>query len=91
MVKAGDLAISLRGRDKGLLMLVIDANEKFVYVVDGKTRKVLTPKKKNKKHLRIVIPAYNESLAEKILKGQAVGNQRISRLIKAEKQKIQED
>ena len=90
-IEQGDLVISKAGRDKGEIFLVVSIENDYVLIVNGRSRKVLTPKKKNEKHLRRVTTVSYKELAEKIRKGDAVGNERVYRLLKAEKQKIQED
>ena len=87
-IEQGDLVVSKAGRDKGEIFLVIKTENDYALIVDGRIRKVLAPKKKNKKHLRSVPTVSYYELAEKIRIGDAVGNQRVYRLLKAEKQKI---
>ena len=90
-IEQGDLVLSRAGRDKGEIFLVVKTESDYALIVNGRTRKVLAPKKKNKKHLTSVATVSYYELAEKIRKGEAVGNEKIYRLLKAEKQKIQED
>lgn len=47
----GSLVYSRAGRDNGTLYLVIKAEDGYVYVADGDTRKVSNPKKKKLKHI----------------------------------------
>lgn len=47
----GDVVISTAGRDCGQVFLVFDVKDDFVYVVNGKLRKISSPKKKNIKHI----------------------------------------
>ncbi len=89
-LKLGDLAISTAGRDKGSIFLITEVEEKFVLIVDGKLRKVLKPKKKNKKHLKKIFNDGLSNLSERIQKGECVGNKRICRAIKTQTKK-QED
>ena len=51
-LNAGDIVCSKAGRDKGKYFVVVatDGSE-FVYICDGKLRKVDKPKKKKIKHL----------------------------------------
>ena len=52
-LQPGQLVRSLAGRDKGkhyLVLRVID--HKYVYLVDGRSRPVARPKRKNKVHLQ---------------------------------------
>ena len=90
-VKIGDVVISKAGRDKGEYFIVVDSKDGYAIIVDGKTRKVRSPKKKNVKHLQIVLSGVEEELALRILKGEPVGNERVKDRIKSQKQKIQED
>lgn len=47
----GQIVKSKAGRDKSNLFVIIDKNEEYVYLVDGKIRKVDHPKKKKVKHI----------------------------------------
>lgn len=89
-IYVGDLVISLTGRDKGKLFLVVCVAENYVKIVDGKFHKLSKPKTKNYKHIKKVLSATFTDIAEKINQGQTVGNKRIYKLIMAEK-KLQED
>ena len=91
VVKIGDLVLSKAGRDKGEYFLVVSVEGSYASIVNGKQRKVLNPKKKNIKHLKKVSTAKLSLIAERILNGKAVGNERVYRAVKAEKEKIQED
>ena len=84
-VKAGDLVVSVSGRDKGEYILVVRAEEKVVYLVNGKTRKAVKPKKKNVKHVKTVKKAVLIELAEKI-NGTPVSDKRVRRLINSVKE-----
>ncbi len=48
----GELVICTAGRENERLMCVVKADEKYVYVCDGKERKLNNPKRKNPKHLK---------------------------------------
>ena len=47
----GDLVLCNAGREKDRLMCVTAFDEKYVYVCDGKERKLNNPKRKNLKHI----------------------------------------
>ena len=49
--RKGELVIRNAGREKDHLMCVLESDEKYVYVCDGKERKLGSPKRKNPKHL----------------------------------------
>ena len=51
-VTLGTVVISSAGRDCGKWMVVTGADGGFVFVADGKERKLAAPKKKNVKHVR---------------------------------------
>lgn len=51
-ITAGMIIISTAGHDKGQLLLVTGADGRFVYLADGKERRLAAPKKKNLKHVR---------------------------------------
>ena len=59
----GRLAFSKAGHDKGKLYLVIREEGERVWLADGRTRGVLTPKKKNRKHIQ---PAGREFTEEEV-------------------------
>lgn len=50
--KAGRVVISSAGHDCGRFMVVTGADGGFIYVADGKERRLESPKKKNIKHVR---------------------------------------
>ena len=90
-VKSGDLILSLAGRDKGNCFLVISVEDDFADIVDGKIHKIQKPKRKNVKHIKTILTAKYKNFADKIKIGLAVGNKTLYQLIKAEKEKLQED
>ena len=90
-VNIGDLVESTAGRDKGEIFLVIKVENEFVFVVDGRTRKVTCPKKKKFKHIKSVCVEVLKALATEIQSGRPVGNDRLKKAIATAKQKIQED
>lgn len=47
----GMLVYSKAGRDKGKLFMVLDAENDFVYLTDGDTRRINNPKRKKIKHI----------------------------------------
>ena len=53
----GQVIKSAAGRDKDYLMTVVAFDESFVYVCDGKERRLGNPKRKNPKH--VTITAYS--------------------------------
>ncbi len=49
----GQVIKSAAGRDKDYLMTVVGFDDKFVYVCDGKERRIGNPKRKNPKHIEM--------------------------------------
>ncbi|MBQ1967305.1 MAG: KOW domain-containing RNA-binding protein [Clostridia bacterium] len=52
-LKKGLIVKSLKGHDKGDLLMIADFDEKRVLLSDGKQRKLMKPKSKNLKHIEI--------------------------------------
>ncbi len=53
-ISIGQIVYAKRGRDKSNPFIVVNLDEDYLYLVDGDTRKLEKPKKKNKKHIQIV-------------------------------------
>ena len=52
--------ISLAGRDRGRVFVVIDHDENYVTLADGMLRSVEKPKRKKLRHIRCLdLPAYD--------------------------------
>lgn len=81
-VSAGDIVLSLAGRDKDVKFLVVYTDDKNAYITDGKVRKVLKLKKKNTKHLKVVSSQVFIDLAEQIMLKKPVSNERVKKAIK---------
>jgi ribosomal protein L14E/L6E/L27E len=54
--------------------LVVDVIDNFAYIVDGKTRKINSPKKKNIKHLERLNVTPLVGVIEKLHANKVVGN-----------------
>ena len=72
-ISKSDIIESLAGRDKGKYFYVIDVEENFVLIADGKGRKLENPKRKKLKHVRRVTRTETR-VATKILNGDKVLN-----------------
>lgn len=67
--KIGMVVRSMAGRDKGKFMVVVSMENGFVYLADGKERKLASPKKKNAKHVSLTKTAVStENLTDKGLR-----------------------
>ena len=51
-IQKSDVVLSLAGRDQGSLFYVLDTQEGFATLADGKARKVEKPKRKKIKHIQ---------------------------------------
>ena len=72
-VDKSSLVVSKAGRDQGQLFYVVDTDEQYVYLADGKSRKLEKPKRKKRKHVQQV-PRTESRIAEKIRNGEKVLN-----------------
>ena len=65
----GRIVRSCAGGDNGKFLVVIKTDEGFVYVADGKERKLASPKKKSLKHVKPTNTVIDtESLTDKKLR-----------------------
>lgn len=71
-IKAGSLVFVTAGRGKGNLFVATDAHDGFVFIADGRKRKLENPKRKNPKHI---------SPAGEILSITGLTNKKLRRLI----------
>ena len=86
-ISRADLVVSLAGRDKGQLFFVLDTDDLFVYIADGKGRRLEQPKRKKRKHVR-KLPQTDTRVAEKIRNGDKVLNSVLRRELAAYGQKF---
>ena len=86
-ISVGAIVQSLAGRDKDGYFLVVKVQDEYAYIVDGRTRKVSAPKRKNLKHL-IKVTSVSEKLIEQIKSGTPIGNERLYRVVKNQIEKI---
>lgn len=77
-ISKSDIIISLAGRDKGKLFYVVDVEENFVLIADGKGRKLENPKRKKLKHVRRVSRTETR-VAVKLQNGDKVLNSELRR------------
>lgn len=69
MIAAGTVVISSAGHDCGRAMMVVRIDGDYIFVADGKERKLEKPKKKNQKHVRVTNRAVNpEELTDRKLR-----------------------
>jgi len=85
-IDKSDVIISRAGRDHGQLFFVMDTDEQYVYLADGRGRKLEKPKRKKRKHVQKL--AQTESrIARKIKNGEKVLNSELRKELAAIGQK----
>ena len=77
----GCFATSIAGHDHNNIYVIIDADDEYVYLVDGKIRKVNNPKKKKLKHAQL-IKRTDDTIACRINNNVALSNEDIKYAIK---------
>lgn len=50
-IQVGSLVVANAGRDKGSLFVAAGVHDGFIFIADGKERKLEKPKRKNVKHI----------------------------------------
>lgn len=68
--RVGEVCVSLAGHDAGTVLVIVGTNDNYVFVADGKTRKISTPKRKKSKHVSVISKLSKQS-CEKIISGDA--------------------
>lgn len=68
--------ISKAGRDKGALYVLKEQAGEYVYLVNGISRPLSSPKKKNKKHIQPIDTVDNE-IKQKLLCGEEIFDKEI--------------
>ena len=63
-----DVVESLAGHDRGKLFLVIGAQGDRILLCDGKNRRLLNPKRKSAKHVRVAFRSSTEPESDKAIR-----------------------
>ena len=68
-INTGDFVISLAGRDRGHIMVVMEVtDELYITAADGKLRSVKKPKKKKIRHIKkLNVPPYSGELTNRFV------------------------
>lgn len=87
-VTKGMVAWSRAGHDSGKLYVIIDLDEQFAYLADGRLKRVESPKKKKWKHIQVrkEVPEEFRELDWDSVKNEDV--KRVIKLIKKESQEV---
>ena len=83
-----DVVISTAGRDAGNLFYVLEADETYLMLVNGKDRTIEKPKRKKRKHTTKVLRSETR-VAEKLRTGDKVLNSELRRDLAYLSQKMQ--
>lgn len=73
-----DVVVSKAGRDQGQWFYVLDMDQSFLFLANGKDRTVDKPKRKKRKHVEKVLRSETR-VAGKILSGDKVLNSELRR------------
>jgi len=68
-----DVVISLAGRDQGQLFYVLEADDTYLMLANGKDRRIEKPKRKKRKHTNKVLRSETR-VAQKLREGDKVLN-----------------
>lgn len=77
------MAVSLAGHDRNRIYVIVGEEEEYVYLADGRGRTCKNPKKKKKKHIRIIKKYRKPEVAEKLLRGESIDVSIIIQEVKA--------
>ena len=77
-ISTADVVISTAGRDPGGLFYVLETDDQFVTLVNGRNRPVEKPKRKKRKHVEKVLRSETR-VAEKLRSGDKVLNGELRR------------
>jgi len=81
-VELADVVISLNGRDKGKRFLVVETEDEYSLLADGKGRRFEKPKRKKNKHIKLE-GRVDGPTAVKLTEGEKITNNEIRRTLAA--------
>jgi len=81
-ISKADIVISINGRDADKRFLVVEIQDEYAMIADGKGRRLEKPKRKKNKHLKFESKAAGP-IAEKLIKGEKVTNNELRRTLAA--------
>lgn len=82
MYTKGQVVFSKSGRDKTMPFIVTDVDGDYVYLADGRLRKLEKPKKKKKMHIQIT-KYVDEDIAKKLQNGEYLNDAAIRKALEA--------
>lgn len=78
-IAKGDLVIATAGREKGKPFFVLDTQDAYLLLADGKRRRIEAPKRKKRMHVRSA--GRELPLAEKIRSSEFITNSELRRAL----------
>ena len=84
-INKSDIVVSTAGRDRGKLFFVLETDGEYALIADGKGRRILKPKRKKMKHLRLAAQS-DCRVAEKLKTGDKVLDSEIRRALASYRQ-----
>jgi len=79
-MNVSDIVISINGRDAGKRFIVIETDQLYSLIADGKGRRYEKPKKKKNKHLKLEGKA-DSQIIERLNAGERISNSEIRRYL----------
>ena len=73
-LSVGAVVMATAGREKNEVFLILQEDKEFVSIVNGATRTIENPKKKNKKHLHLLCKSNTSQLNMKEMSNAQVKN-----------------
>ncbi len=86
----GKLALSIAGNDRGSIYYILKAEDPYLWLTDGKHRKVSAPKKKKRKHVELIKYLPDSVREYQSQKTEPLSDADISRIIRLYKKTRQE-
>ncbi|KXL52325.1 hypothetical protein CLNEO_22590 [Anaerotignum neopropionicum] len=84
--QAGQIVYSKDGHDKGLTMMVLSVEDRFLYLADGKTRMLAKPKRKKIIHVQPT-KYVDAAMADKLMQNAHILDSDIRKAIKLYQEK----
>ena len=81
-IERAHLVEATAGREKGKIFYVMDAEGEYLFLADGKSRRVEAPKRKKLKHVRFIADT-GDRVATKIRQSEKITNSELRKAIAA--------
>ena len=79
-MQIGDIVCSRCGRDVGGIFIILDTEEEYLYLADGKSRRVEKPKRKKSKHVEFRAVG-DGPLFVRLRQGDALTNRQVRQIL----------